>query len=560
MKFSDLRVVWKVTLLLAMLGVVAVLATGFSLANMKSLDAGYHRLLETNIAGTLSIARASARFADICGLAYQLVAERDPAAVSKALAAVDKKQGEWQALSGKARSQLAAHSERIVALDQSLAGILAAIREVRPLAEQNQDEAALALLHQRLEPLRESMIGQIRELYAVVDHDTAEAIAAAKAETDSTVLITGGTVGSGLVAVLLLALVLVRATLSRPMESLSEAISRLAANDYQVTITGSARQDELGQIARALDICRGKMIEADSLGAEKARWQAQQAQRAQRVEQLARDFNQSAGTMLQAVAAAATEMHASAASMSNSAEQSSELAAAVSAAATQATASVETVAAASEELAASIGEIGRQVTQATQVAGAAQAQSRQADQIVQGLAQSAHKIGEVVRLINDIATQTNLLALNATIEAARAGDAGKGFAVVAGEVKHLANQTARATEDITQQINSVQQATAGAVQAIQDVGRVIIEINQISTTIASAVEQQGAATREIARNVHQASSGTREVMSKIVGVSQAAENTGHSANDVLNATTALSRETERLNATVKTFLGEIQTG
>ncbi len=270
------------------------------------------------------------------------------------------------------------------------------------------------------------------------------------------------------------------------------------------------------------------------------------------------EFERSIKGMVEIVAAAATELQSTSKSMESTATETTEQATVVAASAEEASANVQTVAAAAEQLSSSIIEISRQVNQAAGIAGNAVGQAQDTNKDVQGLAEAAQKIGEVVSLINDIANQTNLLALNATIEAARAGDAGKGFAVVASEVKNLANQTAKATGEIADQITGVQAATKEAVEAIKEIGGTISEINEISTSIASAVEEQGAATQEIARNVEQASMGTGGVTENIVTVTKAAGDTGLAASQVLEAAGELSNQAEHLSAEVSSFLENIR--
>ena len=273
-------------------------------------------------------------------------------------------------------------------------------------------------------------------------------------------------------------------------------------------------------------------------------------------------FEQSVKGMVEIVASAATQLQSTARTMEGTANGTSEQATTVAAAADEAATNVQTVASAAEELASSIAEISRQVAQSTQIAGAAVDEAQRTNSMVQGLADAAQKIGEVVSLINDIASQTNLLALNATIEAARAGEAGKGFAVVASEVKNLANQTAKATDEISAQIGGIQTATKDAVGAIEGIGGTIGEINEIASAIAAAVEEQGAATQEIARNVEQAASGTTQVTQNISEVTQAASETGQAAGQVLDAASELSQQSEKLNGEVHRFLDQIrvQTG
>ncbi|CCQ73886.1 globin-coupled sensor protein [Magnetospira sp. QH-2] len=269
-------------------------------------------------------------------------------------------------------------------------------------------------------------------------------------------------------------------------------------------------------------------------------------------------FEQNVHGMVQVVASASTELQATAQAMESTAVRTSERATAVAAAAEEAATNVQTVAAAAEQLSGSIGEISQQVAQSTHIASNAVMEAERTNEQVSGLASAAQKIGEVVDLINDIASQTNLLALNATIEAARAGEAGKGFAVVASEVKNLASQTAKATDEIARQISEIQAATREAVGAIQGIGSTISEINDISASIAASVEQQGAATQEIARNVEQASAGTNEVTSHIVEVTAAADETGHSAGEVLAASRELSSQAESLTIEVRDFLDELR--
>lgn len=346
--------------------------------------------------------------------------------------------------------------------------------------------------------------------------------------------------------------------ISRPIAAITKSMRVLADGDKSVDIPGQDHGDEVGDMAKAVLIFKENMIKADELAERELLEAKSREERGRKIEAMTSEFDTGVGELLQALSGSATEMEATASSMSNIADGTSQRATSVASAAEQASANVQTVATATEELSSSIQEISRQVSQSSAVASRAVGQANKTDTQVQGLAEAAQKIGEVVNLISDIAEQTNLLALNATIEAARAGDAGKGFAVVASEVKNLANQTARATEEISQQIGSIQAETREAVSAIQSITTTIGEINEITSTIASAVEEQGAATQEIARNVEQAATGTQEVTTNIVEVTTAAGETGSAATQVKGVSQDLNVKADQLKSQVERFLSDVR--
>ena len=332
--------------------------------------------------------------------------------------------------------------------------------------------------------------------------------------------------------------------LFRPLKDITARMGELARGDLECLILHQERGDEIGAVATALQVFKEAMIAKRTADDQAAREADARVRRAELLDQITRRFESNVSALTQGLSSAATEMEATAQTMTAVAGQTTQQSVTVSSAAQQTSANVQTVAAATEELSISIREIASQVAQSSQIA----------DRAVQDLASTASRIGDVVQLINTIAGQTNLLALNATIEAARAGEAGKGFAVVATEVKELASQTAKATEEISAQIGSVQQATQQTVSAIQEIARTITEMSQISTSIAAAMEEQGAATAEIARNVQEAARGTEAVTGSIVDVQQGAGETTSAASQVLGAAQELSRHSNDLSREVQDFL------
>lgn len=354
-------------------------------------------------------------------------------------------------------------------------------------------------------------------------------------------------------------LYLIVKSIIRPISRMTEAMSRLSQGELGTMIPATERIDEVGAIARAVQVFKENALDKQRLEME----QAEAALRSEHekrhtMRQLADGFERAVGGVVGAVISATADMERQAQEMTRAANRTDELAKAVGARTEETSTNVETVAAASEELTGSIDEISRQVLNSSRISSEAVNLARKADRKIAGLAEAVEKIGAVVGLINSIAGQTNLLALNATIEAARAGEAGKGFAVVATEVKALASQTAKATDEIAAQVASIQSVTAEAVSEINGVATVIERVNEIATTIASAVEEQGAATKEISRNVQQAANGTQEAAVHIAGVTDAASLSGKTAWTVLEAARELSMQASTLNKEVAVFLDTVR--
>ncbi|MEH0071459.1 methyl-accepting chemotaxis protein [Pannonibacter sp. Pt2-lr] len=348
-------------------------------------------------------------------------------------------------------------------------------------------------------------------------------------------------------------------SIARAIKAITDCMRAVAAGDLTMKVFGSGRSDEIGEMAAAVEVFQANGIEKERLEREQAAVKDQQeAERRRIMNELADSFERAVGGIVDTVSAAAQEMQAAANTLSASAEETAQQSTAVSAASEEAAANVQTVASATEQLAASVNEIGRRAEESSSMSQRAVGDTQTASERIAFLSSASQKIGDVLGMISDIAGQTNLLALNATIEAARAGEAGKGFAVVATEVKALAEQTSRATQEISGQIAEIQAATNASVDAIGNVGETIATLNSIAATIAAAVEEQNAATSEIARNVQQASAGTVEVSSNITGVSRAAEETGAAASQVLGSASGLARDAETLKTEVARFIAQVR--
>ena len=355
------------------------------------------------------------------------------------------------------------------------------------------------------------------------------------------------------------ALWMVISRIVRSLGQMTAAMSEIADGETSVVVPCVDRRDEMGSMARALLVFKENAVKVQAMQAEReALEKAARDEKVASMDRLADDFEGAIGEIVETVSSASTELEASADTLTSTAERSQQLTTTVAAASEEASTNVQSVASATEEMTSSVNEISRQVQESARMAGEAVEQARKTNDRVGELSKAANRIGDVVELINTIAGQTNLLALNATIEAARAGEAGRGFAVVASEVKALAEQTAKATGEISQQISGIQTATQESVRAIREISGTIERLSEISSTIAAAVEEQGAATQEISRNVQQAAQGTQQVSANITDVQRGAGETGSASSQVLSAAQMLSGDSNRLKVEVAKFLESVR--
>jgi methyl-accepting chemotaxis protein len=561
MDLSRFSISARILGVIILLGLLTLFVSIFASQRLMKVDEVYSDLLSTDATATVEMARANRSIIAIGRQAYKLIAQDDSKRQQDALEAIGRNREAALAVYDKVGTLVPEHAQTVASLRGRLEDMLRDLDQIKTLALANKDDEAIALLNEKFDPkldaLRDDNI-KLTELVRKNMDEQSEQLTEDSTFSHNLVL---GVSAIGLLVFGGLAFYIARFTIVGPIGELTGAVAQVASGNLGITVPGLGRGDEIGKLAAGLETFKANAIRARELEEETKLLEKRAGEERRRATlQLADNFEASVKGVVSLVASAATELNANAQSLAAGAEQARNQTGIVSAATEQTSANVQTVAASAEEMTSSIGEITRQVGTSASIARAAAERAEGANKTIQELAAEADAIGTVVKLIAEIASQTNLLALNATIEAARAGDAGKGFAVVASEVKSLASQTAKATEDISARINGIQQATGNAVAATMEITRTIAEINQIATAIAAAVEEQDAATREIARNVQQAAVGTQEIADNITGVQQTAQNTSHSAGNVLDAAGTLSREAEILRREVDGFIQRVRAG
>ena len=560
LRLSNINVLPKLAGVIAMIGLIVGGCVWYAQSRMTQIDDAYSLLIVREAKGVATARRVNRLVFELNYWVYRVIAETEDGQMKAASDGFEAVLPNMKKALGELREQAPTFAARIEEQTVRVNRFVQEVGEVRRLGVANQNADALVLVHRVIDPTFSATVQAGTQLAADIASYMEKASDDLTDQTNATRYSLMLFSALGMLAGLLAAAFVAVIGITRPIGSLVGVLQRMANGEIDAKIKEAARGDEIGAVGKAVEGIKAMVAHKAAEQAEIKRITdaAAASERKRTMIELADSFEAAVGGIVGMVSSSATELQATAQTMTSTATETASQSITVAAAAEEAAANVNTVAAAAEELGSSVQEIGRQVSGSADLAQQAVSEADHTALLVQELNEAVTKIGDVVGLISNIAGQTNLLALNATIEAARAGEAGRGFAVVAAEVKELASQTARATDEIGQQISRIQGVTGHAVSAIGSITARIREINGVAASIAAAVEEQGAATQEIVRNVAQASMGTSEVTSNIAGVAQASEETGAAASQVLSAASELSRQSEHLGAEVVRFLDTVR--
>ncbi|WP_426407788.1 methyl-accepting chemotaxis protein [Bradyrhizobium ganzhouense] len=559
---SNLKIVLKVALIVAVLGFALVAVAAFGIRELSATVDGFGELSAAQSAA-LNLTRAQRRLETYHAALYAVFTETTEAGNAGRLKVAKQNRDEIRQFLDAAEQDDPSRSTEIKSLSDQLKAVFSGCDPVLQAgaAATSPEENAKAAdrAHKECDPLIDASLGRVVTFTSDVSKAVAQRKDAINRDARSAIWTVMSVSAGGLLLGIAIALFIGLKAMSQPIARLKLAMEGLARNDLKTEVPEKDRHDEIGEMAKTVEVFKTNALEVERLKAAQVEAEKQAAEQRRRdMFNLADGFERAVGEIIDTVGSASTELEASSSTLATTAQRAQELASVVAVASGEATGNVQSVATATEELSSSVNEISRQVQESARMASEAVNQARTTTERVSELSVAATRIGDVVELINTIAGQTNLLALNATIEAARAGEAGRGFAVVASEVKTLAEQTAKATGEISQQISGIQNATQESVTAIRDISATIERLSEVSSTIAAAVEEQGAATQEISRNVQQAAHGTQQVSTNITDVQRGAAETGSASSQVLSTAKMLATDSTRLKDEVAKFLRTVR--